>query len=377
MRNVRGIGGACRPIGQARIDLVKDGEELKGVTLTVLPEEAMVGEDILIGKDILKRGFTAVVSDNDSWLIRTEELESLTDALPERISVRLKLRKEVKLDPRSASLVSTEPTGEEKGMILLNQDDYGALYVGRKEDLMIPLVNLKNDTLTLKEGEVVARGEIIKEAELFRLKRNSPAMEQLTTGPERRREPVQLGDIQVAEITPTQWVHRLVEVLNDFRDVMATSMKNLGRTNIAEFDLEEMEGSRPVRSKPIRLSAKEREGLNDIIQQMMEADMIEPSISDYASPVLLVKKPDGSWRMVIDYRKLNAQTVRMNYPLPLIDDVVDSLNNRSIFSSLDLAWGFFQTKRAAHTHDKTCGGEGSIRHTRGAIPTKGDDDGPL
>ena len=65
VRNIRGIGGACQPVGQARIDLVANGQELKGVTLTVLPGEAMVSEDIL-------KRFTAVVSENDSWLIKID-----------------------------------------------------------------------------------------------------------------------------------------------------------------------------------------------------------------------------------------------------------------------------------------------------------------
>ena len=71
-------------------------------------------------------------------------------------------------------------------------------------------------------------------------------------------------------------------------------MSRLGKTRLTAFDIEEVEGSRPVRSKPIRLSMKEQEGLREIIQQMKDADMIENSNSQYASPVLLVKNQMGA-----------------------------------------------------------------------------------
>ena len=85
---------------------------------------------------------------------------------------------------------------------------------------------------------------------------------------------------------------------------------------------------------------------------MKEAGMIEESHSSYASPVMLVKKPDGSFRMVIDYRKLNAQTVKSNFPMPLIDDILDEVGGREFYSTFDLAWGYFQIPMSKKSAEK-------------------------
>jgi hypothetical protein len=71
------------------------------------------------------------------------------------------------------------------------------------------------------------------------------------------------------------------------------------------------------------------------IQRMMKAEVIEPATSEWASPIVLVAKPDLSTRFCVDYRKLNAITVRDYYPLPRLDECIDSLGDSKIFTTLD------------------------------------------
>lgn len=81
--------------------------------------------------------------------------------------------------------------------------------------------------------------------------------------------------------------------------------------------------------------------------------MIRPSSSPWASPIVLVKKKDGSLRFCIDYRELNSVTKADVFPLPRIDDLLDQLGESKFFSTLDLASGYWQVQVHPDTVEKT------------------------
>jgi Reverse transcriptase (RNA-dependent DNA polymerase) len=76
----------------------------------------------------------------------------------------------------------------------------------------------------------------------------------------------------------------------------------------------------------------------------LKYSVIQPSISPYASPALLVRKKDESWRLCVDYKKLNEVTVKNRYPVPIIDDLLDQLKGESWFSKIDLRYGYHQIR---------------------------------
>jgi transposase InsO family protein len=78
------------------------------------------------------------------------------------------------------------------------------------------------------------------------------------------------------------------------------------------------------------------------LKRMKEAGVIVPSNSDCSSPIVLIKKPDGSIRFCVDYRKLNEITIKDNYPMPNIEDKIDALGGSRVFTSLDLTSGYWQ-----------------------------------
>ncbi|XP_029162889.1 uncharacterized protein LOC114934371 [Nylanderia fulva] len=97
----------------------------------------------------------------------------------------------------------------------------------------------------------------------------------------------------------------------------------------------------PVYQRPRRLSPSEKEKVTAHINEWLDKGIIQPSLSEYASPVVLVKKGTGETRLCVDYRQLNKKIIKDRYPLPLIDDQLDALQGASIFSTIDLKNGFF------------------------------------
>ena len=97
---------------------------------------------------------------------------------------------------------------------------------------------------------------------------------------------------------------------------------------------------KPWKGKIYPLFKNEREEVQNFIENQLRKGYIRPSKSPQTSPVFFVGKKDRNKRMVMDYRNLNSQTVKNNYPLPLITDLIDNMSSKKVFTKMDLRWGF-------------------------------------
>ena len=144
---------------------------------------------------------------------------------------------------------------------------------------------------------------------------------------------------------------QLSRLLKKHQGVFQLEGEPLGRTDLVKHEINTV--GPPVRQPPRRFPIGLREEGEKQIKDMLEKDVIEPSSSPWASPVVLVKKKDSSYRFCIDYRKLNNITVKDSYPLPRIDDTLDSLAGARCFSTLDLASGYWQVGLSEEAKEKT------------------------
>lgn len=133
----------------------------------------------------------------------------------------------------------------------------------------------------------------------------------------------------------------LLSLLNEHRSAIALDISEVGHTNITEMKIK-LKRDETVYYRPYRMSISEREILKKILAELEACHIIRESSSSFASPVILVRKNNGEYRLCIDHRALNKLIVRDLYPLPLIEDQIDRLGGKKFFTSLDLRSGFYQ-----------------------------------
>lgn len=152
-----------------------------------------------------------------------------------------------------------------------------------------------------------------------------------------RDPPIPL-DINADGLTTDQQA-QLQTLLTKYRDVFAYTPDQLGRSSTVKHTIDT--GTHPpIRLRSYRTTPANKSEIDKQSNEMLAHDVVAPSTSPWASPVVLVKKSDGTMRFCVDYRKLNQITKKDSYPLPRITEALDALGGARYFSTLDLRSGY-------------------------------------
>ena len=195
-------------------------------------------------------------------------------------------------------------------------------------ELWIAVHNHRPGPLQLHSGQTIGVLEVVTLAD-------SPT----TTSPASSRPQTPCHAPLPERLSPLQQ-QQLNELFRKFSDVFSRAEDDLGNTPLLEHAIE-TDGP-PLRQPYRRQNPAVRREEMAQVQQMLSSNAICPLNSPWASPVVMVRKKDGSLLFCVDFRQLNTATVKDAHPLPRIDDLLDTLHGAKWFSTLDLKSGYWQ-----------------------------------
>ena len=217
----------------------------------------------------------------------------------------------------------------------------------RGPDLLIGAPFLSNHTVkwTVRGGQVTVE-EDADVTELPLVEESREILQVVRSSDELPRDEIHLGE-DVSE----EEADAIVRVIHEHRECFSQNLQELGCTNVMEVEIHDSD--EPVRMKPYMVSTADRSEIRKIVEEWREAGIVRETNSDYASPVLLVPKPNGEKRLVVDFRSLNKQTRVTNFPIPNIEEQFKTLSGNTLFTTLDLANGYLQVPLAEASKRKT------------------------
>ncbi|UYV65636.1 hypothetical protein LAZ67_3004918 [Cordylochernes scorpioides] len=145
---------------------------------------------------------------------------------------------------------------------------------------------------------------------------------------------------------------QILSILKRYDKIFDKNNEPVKQTSVTKHKIE-TGNHQPIKHRPYRVSPTERQAIQTEVDKMLDAGIIRHSESPWSSPVILVKKKDGNWRFCVDYRRLNKVTKKDVYPLPRIDDTLDSLKGAKFYSSMDLRSGYWQIEVDEADREKT------------------------
>lgn len=320
-QTVRGVSNVLIPVtGRTQPVELTWGAARTTVSLLVVP--TLMNQDVILGMDVLrllgvhidaKRGIA------EPTILPTYVRPKETWRVPAASTVYFSIP-----NPIPQGIILYEPSNK------LPSDVRSRAAVYEGEELLIRIENVGEEDRMLDSGWEIGTVEQVQLEEMEKTEAVKP------------RIPEDLNSTQKKE---------LERLLEKYKDVFSERTGKIGRTGVIQHEIHTR--GAPIRQPYRRQNPFVRQQEQEHVEEMLEQDIIRPSTSPWASPVVMVKKKDGNMRFCVDYRKLNSVTEKDAYPLPRIDDTLESLNGSHYFSTLDLKSGYWQVPVREEDRKKT------------------------
>ena len=395
-----------RTKGMVKLDITVGLERVVTRWVPVVPSH-FLQYDVLLGKDVIpiSRFTWDAPKDVVEWGktvyackavkkygVRGQSVKLVLSLTPQDVDIRFPLTNRCRLviPPHTSTMAQVFIKGVPGEVIMVRPSHSLDILpycttISKRQTVAVPLVNESRVNKVVKKGELVGRyGSPIQERDIvrqieghrvasqsqFRVKKvNQEISNDLIPTPirfqnvkgsriDRLNELIELG------IKGGKWSHlpedvskRLMQVLRENEKAFILEEGELGKMDIDKVKIA-VEDETPVRGRSFRYPERAQTIIADLLEDMREKDVIEPSTSAWLSPIVLVSKPDGSKRMCLDYRGVNTHLTTDIYPLPRLQELVDKASGKCFYSTLDMKEAYFQLELDPDSRDLTTFSDG-------------------
>ena len=218
-------------------------------------------------------------------------------------------------------------------------------------------MNLAEHPVDVAAGSVIGCYTGIQDADIGRPWRESDPkeMQRPQVGLSKVEVPLHMKELYKQATSHCKTEHdrqQVATLLCKYSDVFSQGEEDVGRTELVQHEVLTVPNTQPIRQAPYRVGPEKEAEIDRQVSKLARQGMIEPTYGAWSSPVVLVRKKDQTWRLCVDYRKLNAVTKQDAYPLPRIDDSLDALSGSKLFSTLDMMSGYWQVPLSPEAQEK-------------------------
>ena len=232
--------------------------------------------------------------------------------------------------------------------------------VSSEGHIQVPILNRSNEALNFPGGVSIGSVKVLHACEMSvttpieeSSTETGPSVAMVrTTSSSSRRQEWLASTLKMSQALTSEESKLLQDCVLQHHEVFAIEDNERGEVVDIEHRIDTSD-SPPIRQIPRRVPFAVRGEMSRMVREMLRDDVIKELASPWASPVVLVREKDGSLRFCVDYRQLNAVTHKDTFPLPRIDDLLDQMQGKKVFSTIDAKRGYWQIKVHEASREKT------------------------